>query len=172
MYKFGNFLTYGSVFYSIFLIIIFFSRRRLKTIENKIYSLLIISNFCGLIIAIGCYFTVLYCDVVPLLNYVVSRLYLIYLVIFIFLFFYYLVIVISQESDDKLRIKSIILKILVVSFVILTFLIFKLPLYYNNVDGMVYSYGPAANVVYVLATLCMSVWTISLFINRKKVNKK
>lgn len=114
----------------------------------------------------------LYCDVVPLLNYIVSRLYLIYLVVFIFLFFYYLVIVISQESDDKLRIKSIILKILVVSFVILTFLIFKLPLYYNNMDGMVYSYGPAANVVYVLATLCMSVWTISLFINRKKVNKK
>ena len=76
----GNFLTIGSVFYSLLLITVFFSKKRLKTLENKIYSMLIICNFIGLILAIMCYYTVLYNDIVPMLNFIISRLYLIYLV--------------------------------------------------------------------------------------------
>ena len=53
-------------------------------------------------------------------------------------------------------------------FIIITALIYFLPLNYSNIDG-VYSYGPAANIIYVFATLCMSIWSILLVINRKKL---
>ena len=40
-----NLLTIGSLFYSILLMIVFFTKRRLSSIENRVYGALIISNF-------------------------------------------------------------------------------------------------------------------------------
>ena len=53
-----NLLTVGSLFYSILLMIVFFTKRRLSSIENRVYGALIISNFIGVVIAIACYITV------------------------------------------------------------------------------------------------------------------
>ena len=168
----GNFLTIGSVFYSLLLITVFFSKKRLKTLENKIYSMLIICNFIGLILAIMCYYTVLYNDIVSMLNFIISRLYLIYLVSYIFLFFCYLIAGLYTE-DDKLtgKIKKFFISITFIFFVIV-FLVYYLPLYYHNEDMIIYSYGPSANIIYFLATVCMTIWTILLIKNYKKVKNK
>ena len=168
----GNFLTIGSVFYSLLLITVFFSKKRLKTLENKIYSMLIICNFIGLILAIMCYYTVLYNDIVPMLNFIISRLYLIYLVSYIFLFFCYLITGLYTE-DDKLtgKIKKFFISITFIFFVIV-FLVYYLPLYYHNENMIIYSYGPSANIIYFLATVCMTIWTILLIKNYKKVKNK
>ncbi len=168
----GNFLTIGSVFYSLLLITVFFSKKRLKTLENKIYSMLIICNFIGLILAIMCYYTVLYNDIVPIFNFIISRLYLIYLVSYIFLFFCYLITGLYTE-DDKLtgKIKKFFILITFVFFIIV-FLVYYLPLYYHNENMIIYSYGPSANIIYVLATVCMTIWTILLIVNHKKVKNK
>ncbi len=168
----GNFLTIGSVFYSLLLITVFFSKKRLKTLENKIYSMLIICNFIGLILAIMCYYTVLYNDIVPMLNFIISRLYLIYLVSYIFLFFCYLITGLYTE-DDKLtgKIKKFFISITFIFFVIVL-LVYYLPLYYHNENMIIYSYGPSANIIYFLATVCMTIWTILLIKNYKKVKNK
>ena len=168
----GNFLTIGSVFYSLLLITVFFSKKRLKTLENKIYSMLIICNFIGLILAIMCYYTVLYNDIVPMLNFIISRLYLIYLVSYIFLFFCYLIAGLYTE-DDKLtgKIKKFFISITFIFFVIVL-LVYYLPLYYHNENMIIYSYGPSANIIYFLATVCMTIWTILLIKNYKKVKNK
>ena len=168
----GNFLTIGSVFYSLLLITVFFSKKRLKTLENKIYSMLIICNFIGLILAIMCYYTVLYNDIVPMLNFIISRLYLIYLVSYIFLFFCYLITGLYTE-DDKLtgKIKKFFISITFIFFVIVL-LVYYLPLYYHNENMIIYSYGPSANIIYFLATVCMTIWTILLIKNYKKIKNK
>ena len=168
----GNILTYGSVFYSMLLIVVFFSRQRLKTFENKIYSMLIISNFCGLIIAILCYFTVLHYEQMQYLNYIISRLYLVYLVAFIFLFFYYLIATIQGEKYEKSNLKKKYLNYFIIAFIAIIVLIYKLPLYYSNLPGAVYSFGPAANLIYIIATICMFSWSILLIINYKKHKSK
>ena len=54
----GNLLTIGSIFYSILLIMIFLTKKKIKSLENNLYSILIITNFIGLIIAIACFYTV------------------------------------------------------------------------------------------------------------------
>jgi hypothetical protein len=79
----GNILTIGSFFYIVLLMAVYFSKARIKSIENRIYSSLLICNFIGLISAILCYFSVLYYEKLGPINYVVSRLYLLYLVAFI-----------------------------------------------------------------------------------------
>lgn len=167
----GNLLTIGSIFYSIMLILIFFGRKKIKTRENKIYSYLIIANFLGLIIAVACYYTVLYNEVIPYINYFISRLYLVYLLSYIVLFFYYLIVSLYTKNKEENKISVMTKNILITLFVIIAALIYILPLNYSNVDA-VYSYGPAANLIYVFATICMSIWSILLVINRKKMKDK
>ena len=168
----NNLLTIGSIFYSILLIIVYFGKSRIRTVETKIYSYLIIANFFGLLIAIGCYYTVLNCEAVPNLNYLVSRLYLMYLVIYILIFFYYLIVNLYYDNDEVSEKRHGFLAILIVTFFVISDLIFVFPLYYNNVEGAVYSYGPSANIIYVFATLCMVIWTILLVFNFRKLKSK
>ena len=168
----GNFLTMGSVFYSILLLIVFFSKKTFKSLENKIYSYLIVCNFIGLILAVLCYYTVLNSNVVPVLNFVVSRLYLIYLVSYIYIFFTYLLAIIYCKDNIIPKVIKRVINILIISFVFIVALVYMLPLYYHNENMIVYSYGPSANVIYVLATVCMSIWTILLIANYKKITNK
>ena len=168
----GNMLTIGSLFYIILIMILFFTKKKVNKVENRIFSFLIISNFFGLLVAIGCYYTVLYNEIVPFLNYILSRLYLVYLLVYILLFFKYLIFILYSKDNKNPKFKNKIFNIfLILIYILTTILIFSLPLYYNNKNG-VYSYGPAANVIYIIATICMSIWTILLIINHKKIKKK
>ena len=163
-----NLLTIGSLFYSILLMIVFFTKRRLSSIENRVYGALIISNFIGIVIAIACYITVSNYETLVVLNYVVSRLYLMYLVFFIFVFFYYLITILYQNK----KVVNYSFNFLIIAFLIISLIIFGLPLYYHNTDGAVYSYGPAANLVYVIATISMVTLSFLLIKNYKSIKNK
>ena len=166
----SNILTYASLFYNILFMFLIFSKKRLKSIENNLYTLLVCSNFIGLVLAIICYFTVLYNNHFEKINYIVSRMYLIYLVVFICLFFIYLIDILNEDMYKKNRKK--IIKIFSLIEFIIAVLIFVLPMNYSNEVGKVYSYGPACNVVYFFASICMSVWVVLLIINHKRVKSK
>ena len=43
-----------SLFYGVLILVVYFSKQRLKNAENKIYSLLLVSNVIGLSIEILC----------------------------------------------------------------------------------------------------------------------
>ena len=166
----SNILTYGSLLYSIMLVIIILFKKRINTIENKIYSWLVISNFFGLLLAILCYFTVKNNDIIPMINYYISRFYLTYLIVFIFLFFLYIISILYPKFYEKHR-KAIIFTD-VVSEIVITIIVFFLPMYYSSSEGNVYSYGPACNYVYCIAALSMSIWVILLGRNIKKIKNK
>lgn len=168
----GNLLTIGSIFYSVLLILIFLTKKKIKSFENRLYSTLIITNFIGLIIAIICYYTVKNYELIPITNYVVSRLYLIYLVTYIFVFSLYLIAVLYEQKKANSNIMKKTITTLFIAFLIICILIFKLELYYHNEDGIIYSYGPAANLVYIIATVSMLTWTILLIKNFKKAKNK
>ena len=164
----GNILTIGSLFYIILLMVVYFSKARVKNEENRIYSSLLKCNFFGLISAIACYFSVLHYEELGIINYIVSRLYLLYLVAFIFFFFTYLLVVVSKNNKDTfVKCK----KYFTISFVVIAIVIYYLPLYYENKAG-VYSYGPSANIVYAFATICMVGWTIILLRSRNRTTLK
>ena len=74
----GNLLTYGSLCYITLFMVMILAKKRIKSIENNIYTWLVCTNFVGIILAILCYFTVQHNDKLFLLNYIISRLYLLY----------------------------------------------------------------------------------------------
>ena len=168
----GNLLTIGSIFYSILLIMIFLAKKKIKSLENNLYSILIITNFIGLIIAIACFYTVKNYEIIPITNYIISRLYLIYLVTYIFVFSLYLVAVLYEQKKASSNIMKKTITALSLVFLIIIILIFKLELYYHNENGIIYSYGPAANLIYIVATISMITWSVLLIKNIKKAKNK
>lgn len=166
----SNILTYGSLFYSLMLIGILLTKKRINTIENRIYSWLVYSNFVGLILAIFCYFTVKNNQVLSILNYFISRFYLIYLIVFIFLFFLYIISILYPKFYKRYR-KTIIFTD-VISEIVIAAIVFVLPMYYNNDINGVYSYGPACNYIYCIASISIVLWIFLFMINIKKIKSK
>ncbi len=58
---------------------IYFSKQRIDNIENKLYKVLVISNFVGLIVEIMCYFFIRSINETPFVSNFVLRTYLFYL---------------------------------------------------------------------------------------------
>lgn len=52
-------LTFSGVVYTLLIIIIYFKNKRIKTRENKIYSLLLVSTFLELLLGLFGYFLLL-----------------------------------------------------------------------------------------------------------------
>ena len=69
----GTTFSTCSLFYALLLFIVFFSKKRLNTLENNLYKKLVIISLAEVIFAIGCYYTIKYMEFVPILNEIVSR---------------------------------------------------------------------------------------------------
>ena len=170
----GNFFTICSGFYITLLLFVFFSKKRLNTLENKIYSWLIISNFIGVCIAILNYLCLLKADVFGILNVIVSKSYILYVLAWTSILSVY-VFVIAYKSNKKLSetVKSKKIKnafiFTIILYIIFGILVCILPLHYMNDGNKVYSYGPAANISYVLVFIYSTIWTFLLSKNYKNL---
>lgn len=163
-----------SLFYSILLTIMFFSKERLSSIENKIYSWAIIANLFGVVLAIGSYYFISKMDIYPSMNMFVSKLYLVYLLTYITIFTLY-ILTISYKGTDKIsKEKNYKKNFYLLSFIYLfvLLLIFVLPLYFYNENKVIYSYGPSANLMYIVSILYIIIWLINMFKNYKDLKSK
>lgn len=96
-----NIFTVYSLFYIVLLVIIFFIKKRINTIENTLFKMIMISNLVGVILAILSYFTILNIDKFGLINVVVSKGYIIYLLTWLTLFAIY-IFIISIKDINKI----------------------------------------------------------------------
>lgn len=163
-------LILGSIIYSIGLIIVYFSKPHITTTENRIFSVLIITNLIGLILELTNYFTVLNIEQIPFINYFVSKLYLLYLITFIVIFTYYVIYISYKEKIENERLK--IVKTIGICFLwICTIMIFILPIEFVKEKG-VYSYGASVNIVYFASAFCIILCLAILIFNLKNIKHK
>lgn len=170
----NNSYTIVSLFYSVALLIIYFCRPKLKTLENKLYGNLILLNFTNVIAALLCFFTILGRNSYPVLNEFVSKFLLVCFASWVIVFTVY-IFVISYNNGKNQRFENQYNKIktiFMVIFMVTLALIFVLPLNYFGENGIAYSYGPSANVVYVLVTLLIITWVIICLKNYKDLKNK
>ena len=78
-----------SLIYVILLCVVYFTKKRVKTMETEIYAQLLVLNAVGLILELLCCYTVININEIPLLNMICNRLYLIYFATFVSLFMLY-----------------------------------------------------------------------------------
>ncbi|MEG1142774.1 MAG: hypothetical protein RSE41_10110, partial [Clostridia bacterium] len=171
----GFLLITFSIFYSLCLIIVYFSKKHIISVENKIFSVLVVTNLIGLFLELTNFITVIKMKEIPMLNLIASKLYLVYLLTWIVIFTYYILIISykkrKKETDNK-KIRKLLLKITITFHSIFFILSLILPIYFENSNGRIYSYGPSCNVIYIASFLCIIICILCLLINVKNLKQK
>lgn len=167
-----NIFTIYSLFYSLLINIVYFSSKRLRSIENKIFEKIMLTNFVGVLLAIGSYFTIKNIDRFELLNTFVSKGYIVYLLTWLTLFSVYIFVISIKDGKDKKSEVNKIINLFGILYLIFLIIIIIKPLYYHNINGAIYSYGPSANVMYIVSIVYITVWLIRLSTNIKRIRDK
>lgn len=76
-----------------------------------------------------------------------------------------------MEKIRKVQVNKIINLFGILYLIFLIIIIIK-PLYYHNINGAIYSYGPSANVMYIVSIVYITVWLIRLSTNIKRIRDK
>lgn len=169
------FFTIASLFYSVLLMIAYFSKDKIKTPENKVYSKLIIVNFIGIILEIFCTIFAGYAKDNIMYYTILNKMFLVYLVVWCSVFGVYVFLISSKKEDKALKkyMKSVI-NIYLIFDIVLALLIFILPVEfkYNDYGYVMYSYGKAAKVVYISSFMSIGVMIACLIKNFKNIKNK
>ncbi|MDD3453072.1 MAG: response regulator [Bacilli bacterium] len=157
----------------VLLFIVYYTKNQYKSTENKIYGSLIVLSLVGQILHILSYVTIYNLEKIPIINLLVVKSYLIYLVLWISFLFTYIYAVTykgrHKENYDKI-IKKRIKIIILLDFVITLFVIF-LPTNIYRQANIVYTYGISVNLIYVISILYIT-FSFLLFIKNFKSIKK
>ena len=164
-----------SLIYIILLIIIYFTKKHLSSIENTIFSILIVINCIGLILDIASIFTIINMDSLPLINVIITKLYLIYLLTWISLLTLYIYTISFKDNGNNKSFNNkfkIVLKFEIIMYIISVIIVFALPLYYFYQDNIIYSYGPSSTFLYVISSLYILSWIYCMIKNFKNIKNK
>ncbi|MDD3453075.1 MAG: ATP-binding protein [Bacilli bacterium] len=169
----GSFLfQICSLFYIVLLIYVFFSKRRIKLLENNIYAFLMIFDAVLLVVDIISVSFIYNMDQYPLLNIFFAKLFLVMLIVWLSTLSVY-VFTISRndkEKANKVGRRTTFLAVFVGLLSVLT--IFILPLHFVATKDYVYSFGPSANFTYFFTATLIMVWIIRVLSRLKYVKRK
>ena len=160
-----------SLVYIFLLIIVYFSKKRFNSLENRIYMILIITNMIGLILDISSVYTIVHMDSIPMINSIITKLYLMYLITWITLLTLY-IIVISLDDKKQDKVFKRVFNIFFIIYNIVVLGMFILPLDYVNDGKSIYSYGMSSNLVYIFSFFCMILWVICMIKNYKNLKSR
>ena len=166
----GIVLQVISLIYIAMLAIVYFSKKRIDSLENKVFSILIMTNIFGLIIDVVSTSLALR-HMKGFLLTLSSKIYLVYLLAWILLLTVY-IFIISSKNEEKKKVFDKVYGISIGVFVVSSIVLMILPLNnYMNGD-IVYTYGPSATLMYVISTSCIITWIVCMFRNFKELKSK
>jgi len=159
-----------SLVYSLLVSIVYFSKKRAKIQETKVYDSLVLINIVNLIMELLCCYTVYNIDKMPFLTEIINKLFLLTIFYWQTLFTVYVYIISFKKNyNDKLNFKKPIGKFAIVAWIIMVAGLIFLPLEYYNQNGLVYSYGKSATFLYGIVVIYFIAWIIFYI---KKINKQ
>ena len=172
----GIYFPVCCLFFSLLIMYIYFSKQRIDNIENKLYKILLVSNFIGLIVEILCYFFVRSIDQTPYISNFVLRAYLFYLCFFIATFTDYIAVITYKSKYEDRDIDKFFKKVFIATLIIVLLeipVLYFLPMnIFNDNNVVAYTYGPAVYFVYLAAVISMIIWFFNMIINIKKLKDK
>ena len=171
---FGITMIVCNLMYTLLIGYIFFSKRRLNIIETKLYEVLIIINIIDLILELLCCFTVFNINKLPIwfVN-IINRSFLLVIFSWFLLFTTYIYIISFKNAKNaRLSFNNKKYYLLLLPIFILTLLLIFLPLSYYNYNNIVYSYGIAPSLLYVIVLCCFISWIFCFFKKKNEVQKR
>ena len=169
----GIYLPISALLFSILIMLLFFVKGHINTFETKLYGILIITNFVGLILEILCTVGSLIYDSNRMVADFILKSYLLYLIAWALLFTVY-VFYISHDKKTNLKIKDIALKFVAVFYFICVFFVYALPinLVIGNDFSVRYTTGASVNFTYTISLILVGIMLYCLLRNIKKLATK
>ena len=163
--NFGLLLTGISVFYVFFITIVFFSKKRLDLLENKIYGKLLITTLIGLSINIVSFILDIYFTDLIFLRILFIKIYYFYILIFLMLMTLYLFISSGNYKNSFINSITII-------YFLLGIISFFFPLEFHSGKNSIYITGPSIYYVYTIYIISIIIWLFYLIFKIKKIKTK
>lgn len=166
----------SALLYSLLLLIVYFSKKRLSVLENKIYASIVLLNIVEIILFIVSGYTIINMDKFPMLNFIITRIYTLSLLIWLFLFNYYTFVISFKKEDasDTFK-KSNIFKfykyVVIILFLITIVLNFILPAEYYNNGEIKYMHGTLINFMFTFGIGCISLCFLYMIVNYRNIKK-
>ena len=163
-----------SICYSIALNIIFFSKEHIDIYQNKLFGYFLPLNLIGLLLEISCVFTINLIGSNFWITILLNKLFLIYLLSFMFMLVYYVLVVVnSKETVSKLSKSQIILRnCMFASFVLCSIVLFILPVNIFHKGNITYSYGKSVEFLYLLSGIGTLVCFVVMIKNFRELREK
>ena len=166
----NTFFPFSSFIISLFLCILFFTKKNFKNMETKIYSFLII---CGLIESFSYLSLTFLVDLVynssldfifELLNKALASIYVVWMSLFV----YYIITIMTEKQNKAIS------KFIALVSILFILIIFILPinLYYDPIKHLSNSFGASINFLYFVCLLDFIIITLLLIFNNKKKDVK
>ena len=174
------FFQIASLFYVSLITIIYFSKKKRKTLENKIYLGLIYVTFIALILDMASVYLAIVDVNHPFAN-LLCKLYLVGIVGWVFLFTYYIFVISSRRNKSNeygemepsdAKYFKIIFWLLMSIYLISSLMILVFPLYIYSDKNLMYTYGPSAIFSYSITGVCLIFWFVIMLSNLKEIKDK
>ncbi|MEG2322376.1 MAG: ATP-binding protein [Bacilli bacterium] len=159
-------------FCSLLLIIVFFSKKNVKTKETKIFSVLLITSFIDTIIMVLIiYIGYVDADNIKLLV-LLNRIDFIQYLVWAWMFYLYIYYITLNIKEKSLKGYNIVVRTTFIINLIILILILVLPVDIYNVNNVMYSYGLATNCLYVTCGLYLFLIIVTVLVNIKNIKNK
>ncbi len=164
----GMFFPISALPIIIIIILTFNLKKHIKTTETKIYNMLIITNFIGLIIELCCTFACKYYESNEVLSLFVLKSYLVYLIIWTAIFTSY-IFRISRDINNNLytQLHTVFLSCIVAIIYILPLNIVQNDYQTYYTEGLSVNFSYAISFIYVLAILIVIIKNYKNLKNKK-----
>lgn len=170
-----------SLFYIVLLIFVFFLKDKQESLENKLYSYVLLSNFWGLIFDIFSYVCALHYKG-TIIAIIANKLLLCYLCLYILLITLYMYIISHniekydssgvKISNNNLHLYKLMKKIIISIFIISVIIIFAFKIDLIYIEQGIYSVGLPIYYLYGLSSLCFLVWAFWFFKDISIIKRK
>lgn len=155
------------------LMICFFTKKRVNSTETQIYGGMLIASFIDSILMVTIMLIAYLAPTSTLIIVLLNKFDYIQFLIWIWLFLLYISHITYKDDEKKNKYYPIILKITTIISSLTGLLILILPVEIYNVNNVMYSYGIASNLLYMVGAIYIFVIFGILLMNMKKIiNKK
>lgn len=169
----GIFFPLSAICFSLLMIILFYAKKPIKSIETKIYKYLIVTNFFGLVLELLCTFAAYINGTFPLLSDFILKTYLVYNILWtsILTIYVYNISFTKEKTLFKFNISKYIISFVFIISTIITYMS-KCNLIIENNFQTRYTNGPSVTFTYTICSILIAMMLVFIFINKKNLKYK
>lgn len=169
----GIYFPISAMAFSLLIIIVFFIKKPIKSIETRIYKYLLIINFIGLIVELLCTVVAYISDTHYFLSDFILKFYLVYNLSYTALLTIYVYYISNNDEKKIFRFKNSKFYIIFI-YLISVFLIYylKCNLVIENNFQVRYTNGPSVTFTYVICGLLIALMVIFIIKDKQNIKNK